>query len=240
MGRQGKHVFCITEAGPLSAMQGSGIHTIGYRELAAVVEDSPLPSRTPTRDDLVGHLRVIERVMESNTVIPVAFGTVAASEEEVRKGLLVSRYDQLRGLLEHLNGKVEMGLKVLWKDMGLIFSEIAAEQDGIRALRDWIAARPEANTRQERIEAGRLVAEALEGKRRKEGGEILEALAPLAAEARAGTLLADKMILNAAFLVDRAREAEFDERVARLGEERGERLLLKYVGPAPPFNFVSL
>jgi len=240
MAGEEKYVFCITEAAPQAAPSQNGIHTIIYRDLAAVVRDSPLALKKPTREDLVGHLRVIEQVMGSSTVIPVEFGTIAASEQQVREDLLASRYEQLRALLAYLKDKVELGLKVLWKDMPPIFAEIVAEQEAIRALRQWIATRPEAHARQQRIEVGRMVAEALEAKRAKEGGEIIEALAPLAVEARAGHLLGEKMILNAAFLVERQREADFDERVSHLAGERSQRLLFRYVGPAPPFNFVDL
>jgi hypothetical protein len=240
MAGEGRSIFCITEAGPLAGVEGSELYTIPYRELAAVVRAAPWPCPRPTREDLVGHLRVIEQVMATQAVIPVAFGTVAASDEEVREGLLAPRYEQFRALLEYLEGKVELGLRVLWKEIETVYSEILAEHEGIRALRDWIAARPQTHTRDQRIEIGRMVAEALEGRRRREGGEILEALSPLALETRAGKPLGDKMILSAAFLVDREHEAEFDEGVARLGEERGQRLLFRYVGPAPPFNFVNL
>jgi hypothetical protein len=181
----------------------------------------------------------MEQVMASQTVIPVAYGTVAATEEAVREGLLAARYEDLRALLQRLEGRVELGLKALWREMGLIFAEVVAEQETIRALRDAIAARPAAHTRQEVIELGHMVADAMEAKKRREGGEMLDALSPLAAEARFGRLLGEKMVLNAAFLVDRARETEFDAQVARLGEERGSRLLFRYVGPAPPFNFVD-
>jgi hypothetical protein len=240
MAGEEKYVFCIIEAGPQPAPSESGIHTIIYRDLAAVVRDSPLAPPKPTRQDLVGHLRVIEQAMGSSTVIPVEFGTIAASEEDVRENLLASRYEQLRALLAHLEDKVELGLKVLWKEMQPIFAEIVAEQEPIRALRQWIATRPEPHTRQQRIEVGRMVAEALAAKRYGEGEEILEALTPLSVESRAGQLLGEKMILNAAFLVERRREADFDQGVSRLAEERSQRLFFKYVGPAPPFNFVDL
>ena len=50
----------------------------------------------------------------------------------------------------------------------------------------------------------------------------------------------DKMVLNAAFLVDKDHERAFDEAVAALNEELGERMVLKYTGPAPPFNFCEI
>jgi hypothetical protein len=221
-------------------MGDSAIYTIPYRDLAAVVRDIPLPPPAPTRDQLVGHLRVIEQVMAVRTVIPAAFGTIATTETEVLDKLLAARYDELHAALAYFEGKVELGVRALWRDLPSVFSEIAAEHEGIRALREWIAARPTVHTHQQRIELGRMVAEALARKKEAEAADILGALAPLAAEVRTGQSVGDRMVLNAAFLIERQREPDFDQCIARLGEERGSRLSFKYVGPAPPFNFVTL
>ncbi len=48
------------------------------------------------------------------------------------------------------------------------------------------------------------------------------------------------MILNAAFLVSRDREAAFDTRVKEIGQRYDGRLLFKYTGPWPPYNFVNI
>jgi predicted transport protein len=48
------------------------------------------------------------------------------------------------------------------------------------------------------------------------------------------------MVVNAALLVDKVRGPEFDQAVNELDEQVGERIALKYVGPAPPYNFVNI
>ena len=48
------------------------------------------------------------------------------------------------------------------------------------------------------------------------------------------------MIVNAAFLVDRGWEKEFDSKVAELDRKYAERIRFKYIGPGPPYNFVNL
>jgi len=48
------------------------------------------------------------------------------------------------------------------------------------------------------------------------------------------------MVLNAAFLVERVHEPEFDQAVQKLDAEMGKRLIFKYVGSAPPYNFVNI
>jgi hypothetical protein len=48
------------------------------------------------------------------------------------------------------------------------------------------------------------------------------------------------MILNAAFLVERAREKAFDEKVKEVSRRYEEVLTFKYTGPWPPYNFVNI
>src|SRR5690348_5740260 len=75
--KHGKYVYCIIRhAGPLSfGAIGIGgdpaeVHTINYKELAAVVSDTPIEVYDPTRENVLAHERVNERVMEKHTVIP--------------------------------------------------------------------------------------------------------------------------------------------------------------------------
>jgi len=240
MSAHGKCLLCIIEAGPLADATPVGTYTIDYRDIAAVVRDVPLPAPQPTRADLMGHVRAIEQIMSKRTVIPVALGNIADSEEQVSQSVLASRYDEWRALLTRLAGKVELGLKALWKETAAVVAEVVAEREDIRALRDDIARRRQAATYQERIEVGSLVAEALADKKRREGEAILRALAPLAAEVQSGKLLGENMILNAAFLVERERESEFDGAVSCIAEDLRQRVAFRYVGPAPPFNFVGI
>ncbi|MDQ6749432.1 MAG: GvpL/GvpF family gas vesicle protein, partial [Actinomycetota bacterium] len=50
----------------------------------------------------------------------------------------------------------------------------------------------------------------------------------------------ERVALNASFLVERERMAEFDEAVDELGRARAGRLRLKYTGPLPAHSFVEL
>jgi hypothetical protein len=48
------------------------------------------------------------------------------------------------------------------------------------------------------------------------------------------------MILNMAFLVERAQEEEFDQAVKRLTTRYESILSFKYTGPWPPYSFVKI
>ena len=69
---------------------------------------------------------------------------------------------------------------------------------------------------------------------------ILSRLNPFARKTRTNKIISDRMVLNAAFLVNRENGPAMDEAVKRLDEEFNQRLMFKYVGPVPPYNFVNI
>jgi len=198
---------------------------------------------------MMAHQRVIERVMaEGFTVLPIRFGTVTRSGtatpvEDIRHKLLGGKAEEFADLLRQMDGRVELSLKAIWRDEKAIFEELVAENRAIRSARDALLPRmswPVEMTRRERVRLGELVAAALDRKREKEAKNLLARLAPLAEQVRENRIVVDKMVLNAAFLVDKDQEGAFDEAVAALQEELGERMVFKYTGPAPPFNFCEI
>jgi hypothetical protein len=172
-------------------------------------------------------------------VLPVRFCTVAANAEEIRR-LLERRYLELKHLLRDMDGKVELGVKALWRNMELIFQEIVDENEEIKRLKAEVAERPSRQTHAQRIAIGQMVQAALEAKKEREGEELLRGLKRLSVDYRLNRTIGDKMVLNAAFLVDRDREKEFDDLMERLDLRYREQIKFVYVGPVPPYNFVNI
>ncbi|MBI2462501.1 MAG: GvpL/GvpF family gas vesicle protein [Candidatus Rokubacteria bacterium] len=241
---EGKYLYGIIEArgglnlGPVG-LGGQEVAVIAYRDLGAVISNAPPGTCAIAKENLLAHERVLERVMEEHAVLPVRFGTVAANAEEIR-WILERGYRELKHLLRDMDGKVELGVKALWRDMDHIFREVAEENEEIRRLRAGIAGRPSRLTHVQRIAIGQMVQAALEAKKEREGEELLRDLRRLAVDHRVHRTIGDRMLLNAVFLVDRDREGEFDDLMERLEHRHRERLKFVYVGPAPPYNFVDL
>ena len=120
------------------------------------------------------------------------------------------------------------------------FEEIVTENDAIRRLRDALDGRSPDETYYERIRLGEAVEKALADKRAHDEEAILSRLRPHVLKTRTNKIISDRMVLNAAFLVDADREPEVDAAVRALDAELGERLMFKYVGPVPPYNFVDI
>jgi len=135
-----------------------------------------------------------------------------------------------------VQGKVELGLKALWRDISSVFQEIGENKEIQIAKKQ-----AQKNPSQFRVAAvGELVGKVLEQKRAKEAQKILGPLKKLAADCAERNLVGESMIFNSAFLVPKAKEKEFDQRVEEIGQEHNQRIKFIYVGPVPPYNFVNL
>jgi hypothetical protein len=246
MARDGKYIYCITEAGqgetfgPLGiGGRGDELYTITYREIGAVVSDSPVRRYPVSRENSLAHERAIEAVFKPHTVLPVRFCTIAEDEAKVR-AILEREYAEFKGLLERMHGKVEVGVKAIFHET-LIYQEILERYGEIRRRKEAVASLPPQKAHWQLVEIGRMVEAALEAEKARVREEIVEALKGACHDFRlTNRLLGERMIMNAAFLADRDREAAFDREMDRLAERYGERVIFKYVGGFPPFNFVNL
>ena len=219
--------------------RGAPVRTIALQDLVAVVSDVAGLRIDLKREHLLDHQRVLEEVLRRSDVLPFSFGTVATNDEEVREVLLRDGYDALREQLEYVRGCVELEVKVFW-DQERLFAEIAADNDEVRALRDRLFLRPGDADSVDKIALGQLTEAEIARKSEWEAGLVLEALESLAIEGLVGGNLSDTMLLNAAFLVERAREEEFDGAVSSLADARAGRMVFNYVGPLPPYSFINL
>lgn len=242
---EGKYFYCIIESnatrdfGPIGIGGDSArVYTVHHKELGAVVSDTPIRIYDPTRDNVLAHEFVNQTVMKEYTVIPMSFGTLFRTEEDIVE-LLKSTYQAFGDVLEKMKDKIEFGLKVLW-DRDLVRERIEEENEEIRRVKVEINRNAQNSTYFARMQLGRLVEQAVEDTRNSYVRDIQEALKPHAVAVRSNKTIGDRMILNAAFLVDRERARTFDERVKEISQKFEGLLTFKYTGPWPPYNFVNI
>src|SRR3989440_8589322 len=219
----GKYVYCIIrsdrqrEFGAIGIGGGQRVYTVAFHDLAAVVSDTPIVIYDPTRENVLAHEFVNETVMREHTVIPMSFGTVFRSEDDVTE-LLRSTYQAFSDVLDKMRDKIEFGLKVLW-DREKVIANLERENDEIRRLKDEISRHSSSSTYFARMQLGRLIEASLEEMSQRYVADIHEQLKPAAVASRSNKVIGDRMILNAAFLVERAQEAAFDERVKEVSRK---------------------
>ncbi len=241
----GKYVYCIIEADSPQSFgrigiggRGDEVYTIHYGGLAAVVSDTPVQPYDPTRENALAHERVNDTVMQSFTVIPMSFGTVFVSEQNVVE-FLKDTADALHDVLQKMKDKIEFGLKVNW-DPATVLKEVEQEREDIRRLKEEIVSNRLASTYFARMQLGRMVEAAMTEKSEGYVREIYDQLRDCAIASRHNKPIGDKMILNAAFLVERDKADEFDRKVQEIAQRYEGKLRFLYTGPWPPYNFVNI
>ncbi len=242
---EGKYVYCIIACetprtfGPIGiGGRGDEVYTIHYGGLAAVVSDTPVVVYDPTRENALAHERVNETVLREFTVIPMSFGTVFRTEGDVVE-FLKDTADALRDVLAKMQGKIEFGLKVNWEPE-VVLKEVEAEHEEIRRLKEEIQSNRLASTYFARVQLGRLIERAMSEKADSYIRAIYDHLRDCAIASRHNKPIGDKMILNAAFLVESARTEEFDRKVSEIARRFEGKLRFHYTGPWPPYNFVNI
>ncbi|MBU1121151.1 MAG: GvpL/GvpF family gas vesicle protein [Candidatus Omnitrophica bacterium] len=262
---ESRYIYCIITAGrnekfdlSIAGMEGAIVYPVSFDGVTAMVSSCGLKEYPVSRQNLLTHEKVIEEVMRKYTVVPVRFGTIAVSEEKVKK-ILEKEGGKFKDLLEFLEGKKELGLKAIFSAKGetsphsprgeaegsggkevFIYEEILQEYPDIKALKEKIQKLPPVKTHYQRMEIGKMVESALEKKKDFYKEDILKSLSSLADKFKINKVYGERMILNVAFLVEEANEKEFDRQVNALDEKYGDKIKFKYVGWVPPFNFVDL
>lgn len=245
----GKYLYCVVKEKKPQKFNFFGqdekeVYTVHFGDLAIVVSDTEKEEYHFIKEYLTCHQKVIEEVMRKGyDVLPVRFGTVAPSTEYIREKLLRAKVKELIETFPLIEERIELGLRVFWKDMPSIFQEIVKENKEIQIAKK----EAEKNPNQFKLaKVGEMVQKALEIKRQKEMIEILTPLKKLVVDfkerelIRQREILKDSMILSSAFLVPKENEDEFDRRVESFVKKYEGRMRFIYVGPIPPFNFVEL
>src|SRR6476661_4967831 len=218
--------------------QGETVYTVNHGDISAVVSRTNVFIFDPTRENALAHEHVIESVMKSHTIIPMSFGTVFRTDDDIKE-VLRSIYPSLKDVLKQMEGKLEFGLKVNW-DRDRIVEELKRQDEEIHRFHLEITKKHLQSTYLARMQLGRMIDKALVETSSQYVREIYEALRSVCVASRDNKPIGEKMIMNAAFLIERQRETEFDAAVNRVAKRFGNRLNFRYTGPWPPYNFVNI
>jgi hypothetical protein len=122
------------------------VHVLG--SLAFLYSQTCQERYLASRANLLAHEAVLESVMNEGhrTLLPLQFGLVVSSWDQVEQDLVKPRLAELLALLQRLEGKREVGVKVFWdpeRELQLGLEEnpaLKARRDELLALR-WTGGR---------------------------------------------------------------------------------------------------
>jgi len=226
MEQQGKYVYCVVkEAEKRTFGRGFGgniVYTIPYRDISAVVSETPPVEYEPNETNALVHEEVVERVMQERTVIPLGFGNIFIDESRVR-WLLARFYWTFKTYLQKLEGKAEVGVKVFY-DLEVAKRELQAFES--KSQENLLSRVSEENSKK------------INEKAYEYGLKLYDALKKHAEDTHLMKRIGGNMILNSAFLVRKTKIQDFKTELEKLEEEYADKgLKLQFSGPWPPYNF---
>jgi len=248
MQKDGKYIYCIIASNYDCNFGHIGVGgrddlvtTIGFEGLCMVVSDHSLNEVMVNPKNILSHQKVIEEVMkEFNSILPLRFGNIAATPDEIRN-LLNRRYSEFMELLRTFENKVEINVKCSWKNMDRIFKEIDEENGGFIKIKEDVKKENDNGRKEKKIaEAGKMVEKQLNEKKEKEAESVLIAFKKATFEYKLNKITGDAMFFNTAFLINSGREKEIDNIMSDMGEKYKDSIDFSYTSPMPIFNFIDL
>ena len=218
------------------------VYLKGYKDLGCVlseysgIEFSSMPKEEILRC-LLTHQTVVEHVMKKHTVLPVKFGTILAAADEVQQ-LLAQGHTQFVEALAWFQDKMELEVAATW-DIKQVLKEIGNIGE-ISQLKKTIASMPQQRTLEQRIRLGQMVKVSLDQRRDSYREQMISFLKPMAVDAQSNTLISDELVMNVAFLVEKASLEEFNSRLGELNDLFHNQINFRIIGPLPPYSFATV
>jgi len=237
MERQGKYIYGIISSNIYES-------AIPHRDIAAVVNDAEIVDYTHMLKDalaraLVEHQMAIERIMGAgHSIIPMRLGTFAMDEAEV-KDILSKGYGLIKEIIPKISDKIEIDVVCIWSDFTSVIKE-AGEEKEIYEYKEKLLSSPKGITVDDQMKIGFMLKKALDEKREKYAFKIQDALKMVSVDSKSHELMDAKMVVNLAFLIDKAKQKEFYAKVEDLNTEFRELLNFRCVGPLPAYSFFTL
>ena len=253
--RAALYLYAITDrtASPLPDLPGleeAPLYQLIGQDLVGVVSTVTTTQVQAAETNLWQHEMIVEALMADRAVLPVRFGTVFANEAAVQAELLAHQADLLASL-NRVRGRVELGLRILinpTKERGSSDDEPTSpvaplpelatndQPDNAALAQSAPVSRGRAYlmtrlAEEQRARAERQQAEA-------QVAEIHGPLAQLAVDSVQQVLVTPRLLLTAAYLVERDRVEDFRQAVAALSDAH-PALSLLCTGPWPPYNFIK-
>ena len=218
------------------------VYTVSHKNISAVVSDSEISDynislKATVAQYLLGHQRVIERVMENFVVIPMRLGTFAHSEAELRQ-VLGKIFSSSKDVFDKILDKMEIDVVGTWNDFTAVLKEVGEEKE-IKEIKEEFSISQKAMTVDEQIKIGVMVKKALDKKKEECAKKIEKVLRTVSSELKLYDLSDDKMVINTAILIEKVKEEDLYKKVEQLNTKFQEKLNFRCVGPLPPYSFCT-
>ena len=229
--------------GDLFGINNRDITFISYRDISAAVSNIHLINfdkfdKKELHQLIAAHDQVNVSLMKKHDIIPMRFGMIAESAEEIRN-ILAKAYIQFKTALERIAGKAEFIVQVFWNEKNIL-EKIVQENIEIQKLKKDVESKGKILGFSSKIKLGKRIFEGLESCRKEYTEGILSNLATSFPNFSAGKLLDKEMLMNYSFLIGATEESALSFRLNQLAEKYKDEIKFKYIGPMAPYSFAII
>jgi hypothetical protein len=228
------YVYCLasgidTLPGPVQGISDAAVRLLKFDNLGVLVSDLDADAVTVTRENALSHAAVVRSVLDQTTPLPFRFGTLVG--EQQLKNYISARKLALESKLEMVRGCVEMSVKIIWD---FFEDDQPAPPEKYQDNKQGAGSIFLAEKRREILGDERRAAHATEV-----STWLQENLNALARDKQVTVRPGGKLVLSAAFLVERSKIGQYRARVEQLRADRPELHFL-LSGPWPQFSFANV
>ena len=222
----------------LKGLDDSYVYTLTCKDISAAVSDIDKGNLKVNEECAVAYGKIIENMMREYTLLPMRFGTLVKEDREVI-AILEKYYDGFIDNLRQIKGKLEYGLKVLLdiKEAGFEINSSSETKDS-KSFDRLKGGSPYKKYLLEKLREHKFE-EALMGKVGRIIEDIHNPLKELSSLSKFKKMATKRIILDAAYLVEKKKKDVFIQRFKGLCK-RHQKLKFLLTGPWPPYNFASL
>ncbi len=156
----------------------------------------------------------------AHTMAPLQFGNIVGNAEEVRR-FLINATIQLKALMDKVKGKAEIIIQVSF-DVQKAIVEISKSADISN-----------------KIAVGKAFFELSQKNKTSISQALKSKLSGHVADYVETAKVRETVILHNSYLVEKAKKELFDDALDEIVEKCDDFLIFNYVGPLPPYSFVS-
>lgn len=246
--KEGKYIYSIIQENENRSFGPIGINNrevklVPYKDIAVVVSNTPVINfdrldKKELTKHVATHQKVNEEIMKDYDIVPMTFGIIAPSSDEVPR-ILEKAYLQFKTALKKIEGKVEFAVQVWW-DQQRILKELTNINPEIKKLKQEISSKGGILGMPIKLKLGKLICQELETQRQTFIDDIHTLLRSSFPDSTLNKLTDEEMIANFSFLIEKTREPELDKKMQELGKKYEGKLRFKYIGPMPPYSFVKI
>lgn len=110
----------------IKGLKNRPIKKIDFKDVSALTSSYPTLKSVLKEEEAMQHADIVKKIAEKTTIVPVSYGTVF-EDQEILRTILSSSYPAIKQTLMLIDGKIELGLKVVKNKFDDVNNGVAIE-----------------------------------------------------------------------------------------------------------------